>query len=958
MQANNILFLKNNYPKFLKMLSEYEKSNDLIFQTSDTKSGLSTIQVTSNGVSQLVHSKYNPKREAESFIEQFADDIENYEHVLFYGLGLGYHIEEFMKKYPKYYFSIYEPSLEIFNCYLEEKDINSLPIHRLRNMFIESSREEKENFLADLTNNIQERILLIVLPSYQYLFKEQFQQFSDSFKAAVGAKKQTYYIDTLFSARWTLNSLLNLPKTILTPNIMSEEFKRHFKDKPLIIVSAGPSLEEEYENLRYIKKNKLAYIFAVGSANRALISKKIIPDAVCTYDPQQHNYGVFMKMMDEGIDHTVPMIFGSSVGFETLTRYQGPKLHMITSQDTVSQYYLGTQDVKYNIVQDAPTIAAVTYQLASELGCNPIILAGQNLGFLNNQFYSKEVDYNSPIRKTEVMEMDRKNIRTVKDVYGNEIETNNSFENMRQALQVLISKNSEIETINTTKGGAHIEGATFKTLDKLISSELHEQVVEENWYMKSLPFYDYKNVQPMLTKMQKSISEFYLIYKEIDRCFSKMVKCIGGRQQKKLINVVNQFDSYMKKLASNELYNIYVLPINRTVHQALAIKAANIRKQTNQLERARLIIDSFKPYIDRCYQTVKQLAASVFKVHEEVEFIISNRDKDLKFYSCDSGVFKYSGKWKKNNFGPHDNVEFYQFQYRSKAGSSSVCFKIKSQFLKVYGLKSRNGSQNIEIVIDGKMYKLSTKDFKIDNQEFLSNRECLIDINNLNDQIHEVQILLKDDKEFIFSGIEINKNGRAFHMDEVTNINELAIGKRIRAHYEASFNKVGKFSGFGYETNEFISSKSSTVPCGDFYFVMVDEGKCIADRHIQKGISWRRLDESNITNKSGIILNEATGNLSISLLNGGKSSEDAENDWDKYIQSKKSLDFCFYWNISQNELVWCSDYIEDDGDIKAVVRGNLQMKGETTINIREWEQISQNNFINCYFRPLLKYHLQ
>jgi len=37
-----------------------------------------------------------------------------------------------------------------------------------------------------------------------------------------------------------------------------------FKDKPAILVSAGPSLDYEIENLRYIKENGLAYISQSG----------------------------------------------------------------------------------------------------------------------------------------------------------------------------------------------------------------------------------------------------------------------------------------------------------------------------------------------------------------------------------------------------------------------------------------------------------------------------------------------------------------------------------------------------------------------------------------------------------------------------------------------------------------------------------------------------------------------
>ena len=51
---------------------------------------------------------------------------------------------------------------------------------------------------------------------------------------------------------------------------------------------------------------------------------------------------------------------------------------MITSQDTVSNYYLKDVEGKaINIVQDAPSIAVVTVQLLYQLGFSTIILVGQ-----------------------------------------------------------------------------------------------------------------------------------------------------------------------------------------------------------------------------------------------------------------------------------------------------------------------------------------------------------------------------------------------------------------------------------------------------------------------------------------------------------------------------------------------------------------------------------------------------
>ncbi|MDU5143602.1 MAG: discoidin domain-containing protein [Paenibacillus dendritiformis] len=95
-------------------------------------------------------------------------------------------------------------------------------------------------------------------------------------------------------------------------------------------------------------------------------------------------------------------------------------------------------------------------------------------------------------------------------------------------------------------------------------------------------------------------------------------------------------------------------------------------------------------------------------------------------------------------------------------------------------------------------------------------------------------------------------------LEEVKNVEQLKIGKKIRCHYKATSNTLGTFSGLGKETSGFISpTTSSAAPNGDFYFICVDRDylgrwKLIADRNIQHSISWDTLNSAGIANGSGL----------------------------------------------------------------------------------------------------------
>ncbi|KOO49485.1 discoidin domain-containing protein [Viridibacillus arvi] len=108
--------------------------------------------------------------------------------------------------------------------------------------------------------------------------------------------------------------------------------------------------------------------------------------------------------------------------------------------------------------------------------------------------------------------------------------------------------------------------------------------------------------------------------------------------------------------------------------------------------------------------------------------------------------------------------------------------------------------------------------------------------------------------------VDIDSSGRLLHPEEVTKIEELEIGKRIRCNYRAPFAEVGTFSALGKESLDFIPTTiSSTNSSGDFYFIMIEDwnGKkrLMADRYIQNSISWNSLNLAGVASGSGITIN-------------------------------------------------------------------------------------------------------
>jgi len=221
----------------------------------------------------------------------------------------------------------------------------------------------------------------------------------------------------------------------------------------------------------------------------------------------------------------------------------------------------------------------------------------------------------------------------------------------------------------------------------------------------------------------------------------------------------------------------------------------------------------------------------------------------------------------------------------SSQKGSKVIFKFTGTRLRLIAVRWR-GFPEVKVTIDGEERGTYTQ-----NGE--NAFQCLMyEIVGLEDKEHLVELESLTDGIMDVDAVDIDENGRLLHPDEVTDIRDLEVGKRIRCHYRAPIAGLpGTFIGLGKETADFIPVLGSNAPIGDFYFIMVDErnGKkiLIADRNIQTHISWDALNTAGIASGSGarVIINEenkAKGGVPIASVDAqpGYPDRTKENAFD------------------------------------------------------------------------------
>ena len=593
---SNLSIIKTAFPETWRQIivaGEMKTPDAYDFQVEETKSGVPTLRVEKDGKSLYLHSKYDPPREAQALIAQFTE-VEKETTVVFYGTGLGYQINTFLQKYPTVSYYIYEPVPALLKAYLTHQSLKDLPGRNLQDIILGTYEQEIYRIFRHLIDKSQGKLLLVELPMHKQIFASEYEKFLELFQRTVKNKRTELHTNYAFQKRWIINSIKNFKEVLATPNIVMEA-KGRFKNKPALLVAAGPSLNEEIENLRYIKENDLAYIFSVGSAINTLIHYRVYPHAACTYDPSERNQIVFEKLKREGIKE-IPLVFGSSVGYETLENYPGQKYHMITSQDTVANYFLKTKEEdRLDLVSDAPTIAAVTLQLLHTLGFDPIVLVGQNLAYRGREKHAAGVDYSSG-----VTEQERENGLWVKDVYGREVLTNEGFNLMRKKLESYIKSFTDCKVINTTKDGAAIEGSVFLELDKVIDVYLREKVYEEYWLHKLTTNYDPEYLKHQMERMDRACQRVQRLTNEYEEILKIIERLIGNGNYREAEKMYVKLDKALGKIERNKFFTIFLLPMNRVQYKILADSIDSLNAESNPARKGQKVVERFKHFIDVC----------------------------------------------------------------------------------------------------------------------------------------------------------------------------------------------------------------------------------------------------------------------------------------------------------------------------------------------------------------------
>lgn len=376
-------------------------------------------------------SKYNPLKEGEDWANSVYD--ENVENFLVYGIGMGYHIDALIKKIKsnqKLY--VIDAQVALWNQIKGYSPISRL-LDNSYEILITENLEEIVGLLDRVHKNNSKFIIyepsIKVIPNHLYKLKNILKL---QHVAMINTKD-----NELIRENYNYNN--NLP----CENVSI--FYNSVTTKPIIIVSGGPSLDYNIDELK--KVNDKVFIFSTGRTLKTLIDKGIRVDMFCMIDAKPWMY----KQIEGLEDLDIPFVFLNTTSYEAVTRYNGPKYRA---------YSMDSPKEKEGRIETGGSVATAMVDLAIRFGTKQIIFIGQDLAYTNYVTHCENAMGKQKVTGTH--------LRQVMSIQGEYIPTTDTLLSYKYWIEQKIRKTPTVDFINSTEMGAFIEGCKHRALKEVL----------------------------------------------------------------------------------------------------------------------------------------------------------------------------------------------------------------------------------------------------------------------------------------------------------------------------------------------------------------------------------------------------------------------------------------------------------------------------------------------------------
>jgi hypothetical protein len=465
----NLSALRRTEPELAQRLADAAPA---ALDWAQARSGEATASVEYHGRPLWLASRYDPAAEARKLIESV--DFQKHAAVVVLGVGLGHHVAELARDLGnETLLIVFEPDLPVLRAVLERMD-HSWWLGR-SNVVLADTLTDRAALLARLEGAvgfITQGMVLITHPPTRQCHGPALARFSDVMTDTASYARM-HMATALVNASRTISNLTSaLPWFAAGAN--TDELHQAAAGRPAVCVSAGPSLARNVDLLRDPAVRRNVVVICVQTALKVLLQHGVRPDFVTALD-----YSEISRRFYEDLPPLpgVTLVAEPKVHPAVLEVYPGPI--RVTSNGFLSRLMAGLP-VPSVPIRDGATVAHLSFYLAQHLGCDPIIITGQDLGFSDGLYYCPGTaihDVWAPelgaFNTLEMMEWQRivrhrNHLHKLTDVHGQPIYSDEQMLTYQKQFERDFAGVPQ-RVLDATEGGIGMAGADRITLAEALS---------------------------------------------------------------------------------------------------------------------------------------------------------------------------------------------------------------------------------------------------------------------------------------------------------------------------------------------------------------------------------------------------------------------------------------------------------------------------------------------------------
>lgn len=545
------------------------------------------------------------------------------------GIGLGFHIAQFIQRTCVHHLCIVEPDPDIIYASLHTVDWQIIceefagPGRSINLVLAQNPKDGADQLIKHINSiglfNCAKTYIFTHLKNQ--VIKETTDIFVNHLTLKVGGlgyfdDERIGFAHTIENIRRGVSMLdLTRPYPPAQPNV------------PAIVVANGPSLDKAADMLRFNQDK--AIIISCGTALGSLYQLGIKPDFHVEMERTRPVIEWIEAATDSDYRKNIVLLGLNTIHPDVFGHFERNGIALKVN-DVGSLYLLEKLNkVAYNahLEQCNPTVGNTGLAFAAAFGFKSIYLVGLDLGFSQSGQHHSNYSAHYRIKEEDIESLDLRTVDSERNVklpgnFGGEVTATSVYASARNIAQKLLQANPAIQCFNTSEG-VLIEGASPKPADEVRLPDAH-------WNKAELIDSLLRNHQlPSLAKAIPTNNEIIKYFGEIINSLNNLIYWAEkpATTIPQVREILQTIHDEALKLKETTRYGSACLMIRGSIDSFLLVLARCLYTYTEESEVIAIYCTVRSYFISFLQQSVSSFAETLFDLDER-ERKLANKFKD------------------------------------------------------------------------------------------------------------------------------------------------------------------------------------------------------------------------------------------------------------------------------------------------------------------------------------------